>query len=537
MLFGLVCSAEGDPNIDADPGGGELGDGTVLNKWSSGDDGVRVTVIEEKTRASASRSVDFANKNQNVNFHFGKINKIHYTASKSIKLVSGSSYNNIVPDNPLPSIISGNGQNNVEAIKAYFSKSGSIENICAYASFDYDKLISGDYVLLIEPIAYFLFNGVRYAGTATEIALFDVAKSRGVAAKMGSLTHFKLPRSMYLAKPALGFSIPSKPFPYRNSNAQIIDTLGLGTVHFKPAKPPAPPLDTVYRTNTDVIISVNVEANREYNPDDMGAVTFNILGNSYTKYFVCPDGGEQLVWIRWHTPSTPQPVTINITGDGYLSTNKINATIVDPEEVEPPDPQFGDGAPRIESPSVTSDTASARAAWNVWEAEESGDAWDFNQVEYYAKLETKLRLVPNARVHTAFNTGYGNYDMKSGYGVSMQYVTSLSYWCSDYDITNIQTASATFPEFSYKTFNRLLAVDETRGSIQTMAFKPNEYSYYLEKAHFTPLRFPDNTVYSITVYGSDMWTPAGELKTTTSSNNITINGNVYDDWYVRPLRE
>ena len=53
LLFSLVAPmtvyATGDGNIDN--GGGSLGSGTSTNYWSSHDEGVRVTVVNEIGRA------------------------------------------------------------------------------------------------------------------------------------------------------------------------------------------------------------------------------------------------------------------------------------------------------------------------------------------------------------------------------------------------------------------------------------------------------------------------------------------------------
>ena len=38
---------------------------------------------------------------------------------------------------------------------------------------DYDTLIGGNYKLLLEPIAYVTFEGVRTAFTATEAAMYN----------------------------------------------------------------------------------------------------------------------------------------------------------------------------------------------------------------------------------------------------------------------------------------------------------------------------------------------------------------------------
>ena len=61
----------GDPNIDN--GGGGLKNGSSQNYWNPGNDGVRVTVVDFKTGAVKSASIDYTNSNaSDIQFHFGK---------------------------------------------------------------------------------------------------------------------------------------------------------------------------------------------------------------------------------------------------------------------------------------------------------------------------------------------------------------------------------------------------------------------------------------------------------------------------------
>lgn len=69
--------ADGDGNIDN--GGGGMGSGTSQNKWTSGYDGVRITVIRSSDKAVVSNPIDYTNKTLPNNlFHFGKVSKIQY---------------------------------------------------------------------------------------------------------------------------------------------------------------------------------------------------------------------------------------------------------------------------------------------------------------------------------------------------------------------------------------------------------------------------------------------------------------------------
>ena len=54
----------------------------------------------------------------------------------------------------MPRIISTNGRNNIEAIKKYFCSEYVVKFIAEETGMDYDTLISGEYKILLEPIAY-----------------------------------------------------------------------------------------------------------------------------------------------------------------------------------------------------------------------------------------------------------------------------------------------------------------------------------------------------------------------------------------------
>lgn len=87
-LFAILCTlimmlvlvpasalAAGEGNIDQ--GGGNMGQGTSQNKWSPGNDGVRITVVEADTGIPVSGSVDFSNRPQPAAiYYFGIVNKI-----------------------------------------------------------------------------------------------------------------------------------------------------------------------------------------------------------------------------------------------------------------------------------------------------------------------------------------------------------------------------------------------------------------------------------------------------------------------------
>ena len=56
------------------------------------------------------------------------------------------------------------------------------------------------YKIVIEPIAYLVYNGANYAMTATEAALYDQVVDGNLRYWMGSLTHQNLPLAIFLTR-------------------------------------------------------------------------------------------------------------------------------------------------------------------------------------------------------------------------------------------------------------------------------------------------------------------------------------------------
>ena len=65
-------------------------------------------------------------------------------------------------------------------------------------------------------------------------------------------------------------------------------------------------------------------------------------------------------------------------------------------------------------------------------------------------------------------------------------------------------------------------------------FKTNEYSTYNERAHFTPVWFPDGP-YVAYAEVLDAWTPAGMLQINLTDPR-TIRDNLFSDWHIGPHR-
>lgn len=209
LVFCLVPSTAfasgGNGNIDG--GGGGMGQGTSSNFWNPGNDGVRITVVDAASGAAVSSPLDFSNRTQKSSIlHFGKVNKLQYLSGTGLSLQSGVAYSCIKPAQSMPTIVSSKGQSNIDAIKRYFCSEYACMMVAQAAGVDYERMIAGEYKLLIEPIAYFTHNGQYYCMTATEAGLYDQMSGGNLRRTMTSLTHKNLPLSMFLEFSDLGIS-------------------------------------------------------------------------------------------------------------------------------------------------------------------------------------------------------------------------------------------------------------------------------------------------------------------------------------------
>ena len=522
MSTPLTAYATGEGNIDG--GGGNMGDATSHGSWNPGNEGVRVTIVRSSDHAVVSTPFDLTNKAPSSSiYHFGKVSKIQYNNGTGLSPVQGG-YIYKTPSQAIPRIISTNGKNNIEAIKSYFTDEQVIRVIAEQAGMDYDTLIGGEYKILLEPIAYYKFEGVMIATTATEAALYDEVVGGQLRYWMGSLTAKNLPLSMFLETPDLGYPAWSGPTNKNVSNSDIKSSLGLGIVRFEeqPEEPVISTYDYAYRTNTEVITAVEVSGGQS-DPDNPVTVRFHIDGTTYTVSNVYyPSGDSQLAWVRWTTPDEPQDMTIDVDVSGPGSAQAtIHCKIVDLDENPPPNPVADDRNDSFTPSPVPDRPEKTSAQWTIWDpwwqeywvwhstGEDSGywcdhGWWEFDLDRYNASLSATTKITPDEKNPTASGS-----TMKSGYGIN-QVVTARVSSSQRSATTPLQNAVSYFPEFNYESFWRLLDRISISSSSSRLEFQKNEYSTYNRRTHFTPIWYPDSS-YMVNTWVIDCWTPAGML--------------------------
>ena len=509
----VFADSGGDSNIDN--GGGNLLDGSQGNFWNPGNDGVRITVVDSETGTVKSASFDYSNASVgDIAFHFGKKCKVEYVGGASLS-ASTSQYVYKTPSQPLPTIIS-DGESlfaDIEEIRSYFTDEQVVREVSSHVGIDYDKLTGGDYKLMLEPIMYITYNGVRTAMTATEAALYNMQTDGDLIRKFAPLSHKNLPLAMFLEKDDLGYRAWSGSTTSQVTDSDIINFLGIGIVSFKEKEEEEIEIegsDYEYRVDTDVYTSITVNGS-EHTPENPVTVRFYIKNKCYTVgNVVFPEGSSQLVWVKWHTPKTEQTVKIHVEveGDASASMTDITANIVDLDENPPPDPTADDRNDGFRAVSVPSKPQKTSASWSVWKAtwipnwvwisnwqwhsiiyfdgttggywqdhghwEDQGE-WEFSSNFYSVSMSAEMSIKPDDKNPTAIGK-----TMKSGYGINETVTASVSGYG---ECTALQNAVTYFPEFHYQTYWRLL--EETSSGV--LEFKKNKYSTYNNRTHFSPI--------------------------------------------------
>ena len=95
--------------------------------------------------------------------------------------------------------------------------------------------------------------------------------------------------------------------------------------------------------------------------------------------------------------------------------------------------------------------------------------------------------------------------------------------------TEAQEVYATFPEFGFSMANEKYRTLEKVGGAYQFIANPNADKN--ERVHFIPV-YVANGSYTVSVTATQIWTPAGMIAAVRNSNTLTINGTIYDDYYV-----
>lgn len=309
-----------------------------------------------------------------------------------------------------------------------------------------------------------------------------------------------------------------------------------------------------YTEGSQVISSfyVNNEGSSDVLPEDNVSFNFLVytLENGTVKIVsqqtwdkvVIPANGRNLVYFKWTVPADSAGTTFYCKGtvshanaakeqNSDNNTTEYAVVATDYNSSQTPNTRFEKNAPAGYSPNATAPVAKAGSAtWNMWVYE----GGKLILKSYGITVgNTTPTVSPGSGCLTAEKVG-SSWKMKSGYGISLSWNPALiaksGYIMPGTDAyTEAQSVYATFPEFGFSSANEKYRTLEKVGGAYQFIANPNADKD--ERVHFIPVYVQDGN-YTVSVTATQIWTPAGMITAVRNSNALTIDGTIYDDFYV-----
>ena len=257
---------------------------------------------------------------------------------------------------------------------------------------------------------------------------------------------------------------------------------------------------------------------------------------------VIPANRTNLVYFKWRVPE-------NSAGKLYMFRGIANAentvrernpdnnatffmkTVKAKETSQTPNTRYERTAPNTYNPLVSSPaTTVGSASWNEWVFEDG----KFELRTYGIRASAVDPVVkPDDNCKTAVLEN-GKWSIKSGYGISLAWNLKLiamsGYSMPDSSAyTEAQTVMALIPEYGYSMDAGKYRSLEMAGS--AYCFVENRDADGNARLHFVPV-YVANGNYSVSVTATQIWTPAGMITAIRNANTLTIDGTIYDDYYV-----
>ena len=257
---------------------------------------------------------------------------------------------------------------------------------------------------------------------------------------------------------------------------------------------------------------------------------------------VIPANGRNLVYFKWTVPADSAGTTFYCKGtvshanadkeqNSDNNTTEYAVVATDYVSSQTPNTRFEKNAPAGYSPHATAPVAKAGSAtWNMWVYE--GGKLILKSYGITVSNTTPT-VTPGSGCLTAEKVG-ATWKMKSGYGITLNWnpalVAKSGYIMPGTDAyTEAQIVYATFPEFGYSVASEKYRTLEKVGGAYQFIANPNADKN--ERVHFIPVYVQDGS-YTVSVTATQIWTPAGMITAIRNANTLTINGTIYDDYYV-----
>ena len=257
---------------------------------------------------------------------------------------------------------------------------------------------------------------------------------------------------------------------------------------------------------------------------------------------VIPANGRNLVYFKWTVPADSAGMTLYCKGtvshanaakeqNSDNNTTEYAVVATDYNSSQTPNTRFEKNAPAGYSPNATAPVAKAGSAtWNMWVYEGSKLVLKSYGITVGNTTPT---VTPGSGCLTAEKVG-ATWKMKSGYGITLNWnpalVAKSGYIMPGTDAyTEAQSVYATFPEFGYSVASEKYRTLEKVGGAYQFIANPNADKN--ERVHFIPVYVQDGS-YTVSVTATQIWTPAGMITAIRNANTLTIDGTIYDDYYV-----
>ena len=257
---------------------------------------------------------------------------------------------------------------------------------------------------------------------------------------------------------------------------------------------------------------------------------------------VIPANGRNLVYFKWTVPVDSAGTTFYCKGtvshanadkEQNTDNNTTEYAVVSTDYVssQTPNTRFEKNAPAGYSPNAMAPTAKAGSAtWNMWVYENGRLVLKSYGITVGNTTPT---VSPGSGCLTAEKVG-STWKMKSGYSITLNWnpalVAKSGYIMPGTDAyTEAQSVYAVFPEFGYSVASEKYRTLEKVGGAYGFITNPNADKN--ERVHFIPV-YVANGNYTVSVTATKIWTPAGMITAIRNANTLTINGTIYDDYYV-----
>lgn len=326
--------------------------------------------------------------------------------------------------------------------------------------------------------------------------------------------------------------------PYNNEYWDLYEVVYDANVTVEPIYP-----NSNYRAGKEVMTSFYVynDGSVDITPDQFMEMYIWIyydgecIFSDWKPYIVIPAWERNIVYFKWTVPDYVELGEMEIEADVYVNGMwmdyaSFTTRCSDSENFQTPDTWYTDRRPSNWGEYDPWYWEYLDLEWEEWFYEDG----IFYLEYFYAGIDSISPYIsPGAKVPDA-EWKNGVYEMKSGYSYDLYWHAYANVWGSGHltdDMhTSIQTACALFPEFEY---------EYGPGKCRVLDCEWDEF-YFPENPnaggrleHFIPIWYPDGEAnYTINVCGYDLWTPVGMVYYVDVSNSFTIDGNMYDDYFI-----